>query len=50
MAFAPFGKTEFDYPESYKPLEEIIRKYPDSNLVIVSDLSTEKPFNLMPKH
>jgi hypothetical protein len=41
MAFAPFGKTEFDYPESYKPLEEIIKKYSDSNLAVAGDFNTE---------
>jgi endonuclease/exonuclease/phosphatase family metal-dependent hydrolase len=48
MAFAPFGKTEFDYPESYKPLEEIIKKYSNSNLVVAGDFNTEKLFDLIP--
>ena len=48
MAFAPFDKTEFDYPESYKPLEEIILKNIDSNLIVAGDFNTEKLFDLMP--
>ena len=48
MAFAPFGKTEFDYPESYKPLEKIIKKYSNSNLVVAGDFNTEKLFDLIP--
>ena len=48
MAFAPFGKTEFDYPESYKPLEDIIKKYSSGNLVVAGDFNTEKLFDLMP--
>ena len=31
IAFAPFGKTEWDYPSSYKPLEELIDEYSESN-------------------
>ncbi len=49
MAFAPFGKTEFDYPESYKPLEELILNCKEENIIVMGDLNTEKPFELMPK-
>ena len=48
MAFSPFGKTEFDYPESYKPLEEIIMKHSGDNLIVAGDFNTEKLFDLMP--
>lgn len=49
MAFAPFDKTEFDYPESYKPLEELIKASKDSNLIVLGDFNTEKLFDLIPK-
>lgn len=48
MAFASFGKTEFDYPDSYKPLEEMINKYSDDSLIIVGDFNTERLFDVMP--
>lgn len=48
MAFAPFDKTEFDYPESYKPLEELISNNLDSNLVVLGDFNSEEAFKLMP--
>ena len=48
MAFAPFGKTEFDYPESYKPLEKLIYDNLDSNLIVLGDFNSEKVFALMP--
>ena len=48
MAFAPFGKTEFDYPESYKPLEELMMKSKDDNLIVLGDFNSEKIFDLMP--
>ena len=49
MAFSPFDKTEFDYPESYKPLEELIKKSKDSNLIVLGDFNTEKLFDLIPE-
>ena len=49
MAFAPFDKTEFDYPESYKPLEELIKNSKDSNLIVLGDFNTEKLFDLIPE-
>ncbi len=49
MAFAPFDKTEFDYPESYKPLEEIINDSKNDNLVVMGDFNTEKLYNIIPK-
>ena len=49
MAFAPFDKTEFDYPESYKPLEVIINDSKNDNLVIMGDFNTEKLYDIIPK-
>ena len=49
IAFAPFDKTEFDYPESYKPLEELIKRFKDSNLIVLGDFNSEKLFELIPK-
>ena len=49
MAFAPFDKTEFDYPESYKPLEEIINDTKNDNLVVMGDFNTERLLQIMPK-
>ena len=49
MAFAPFDKTEFDYPESYKPLEELIKEYKDSNLIVMGDFNTERLFDVIPE-
>lgn len=49
MAFAPFDKTEFDYPESYKPLEELIINCKEENLIVMGDFNTEKLFELMPE-
>ncbi len=48
MAFTPFGKTKFDYPKSYKPLENIIQKLSSENLVVAGDSNTEKLFDIMP--
>jgi len=48
IAFAPYGKTEFDYPESYRPLEEIIKKYSANNLIVAGDFNSEKLFDLLP--
>ena len=48
MAFAPFGKTEFDYPESYTPLEEQIVNCKDDNLIVMGDFNSEKLFELIP--
>ena len=48
IAFAPYGKTAFDYPESYKPFEEMIYDCSDENLIAVGDLNTEKTFDVMP--
>ena len=48
MAFAPFGKSEFDYPESYKPLEELILNCKENNLIVIGDFNTEKLFDLIP--
>ena len=48
MAFAPFDKTEFDYPESYKPLEELIINCKEDKLIVMGDFNTEKLFELMP--
>ena len=49
MAFAPFDKTEFDYPESYRPLEELIIDCKEENLIVLGDFNTEKLFDLIPK-
>lgn len=49
MAFAPFDKTEFDYPESYKPLEELIKKSNNGNLIVLGDFNTEKLFDIIPE-
>lgn len=48
MAFAPFDKTEFDYPESYKPLEDLIISCADDNLIVLGDFNTEKLFEIIP--
>lgn len=48
IAFAPFGKTEFDYPESYKPLENLINECIDENLIVLWDFNSEKFFDLIP--
>ena len=48
IAFEPFDKTEFDYPESYKPLEELINTCINDNLVILGDFNTEKLFEIIP--
>ena len=48
MAFAPFGKTEFDYPESYKPLEELINSSLGEKLVVLGDFNTEELFKIIP--
>ena len=48
MAFAPFDKTEFDYPDSYKPLEELIETYTNDNLIVLGDFNTEKLFQIIP--
>ena len=49
VAFAPFDKTEFDYPESYKPLEELIISNSDGNLIVLGDFNTEKLFQIIPE-
>jgi len=49
MAFAPFDKTEFDYPESYKPLEELIVSNSNDNLIVLGDFNTEKLFQIIPE-
>ena len=49
MAFAPFDKTEFDYPESYKPLEELIISNSTDKLIVLGDFNTEKLFQIIPK-
>ena len=48
MAFAPFNKTEFDYPESYKPLEDIIMASKSDNLLVLGDFNSEQLFTLIP--
>ena len=48
MAFAPFGKTEFDYPESYKPLEDLMMSCNGQNLIVLGDFNSEKLFEIMP--
>lgn len=48
MAFAPFDKTEFDYPESYKPLEELINNCKNDNLIVMGDFNTEKLYEIIP--
>ncbi len=48
IAFAPFDKTEFDYPESYKPLEELIMNCKEDKLIVIGDFNTEKLFKLIP--
>ena len=48
MAFAPFDKTEFDYPESYEPLERLILECSEDNLIAIGDFNTEKLFELIP--
>ena len=49
MSFAPFGKTEFDYPESYTPLEELIKANLNDNLIVLGDFNTEKIFEFLPE-
>ena len=49
MAFAPFDKTEFDYPESYKPLEKLIISNSETNLIVLGDFNTEKLFQIIPR-
>jgi len=49
MAFAPFDKTEFDYPESYKPLEKLIISNRETNLIVLGDFNTEKLFQIIPR-
>lgn len=49
MAFAPFDKTEFDYPESYKPLEDLIISNSNTNLIVLGDFNTEKLFQIIPR-
>ena len=48
MAFAPFGKTEFDYPESYQPLENLIHESHNDNLIVLGDFNTEHLFTIIP--
>ena len=48
IAFAPFNKSEFDYPKSYKPLEDLINNNMESNLIVLGDFNTEKIFELIP--
>lgn len=48
IAFAPFGKNEFDYPESYKPLEDLIKENTDKNLIVLGDFNTENLFEVIP--
>lgn len=48
IAFAPFDKTEFDYPESYKPLEKLINSHANMNLIVLGDFNTEKLFQIIP--
>ncbi len=48
MAFAPFDKTEFDFPESYRPLEQLINQNSTKNLIVLGDFNTESIFELMP--
>lgn len=48
IAFATFGKNEFDHPESYKPLENLINEYIDDNLIVLWDFNSEKLFDLIP--
>jgi endonuclease/exonuclease/phosphatase family metal-dependent hydrolase len=48
IAFAPFDKTEFDYPESYKPLEQIIKDSLKDNLIVLGDFNSERIFDLLP--
>ncbi len=49
IAFAPFDKTEFDYPESYKPLGKLICECKDDDLVVMGDFNTEKIFEIVPE-
>ena len=49
IAFAPFNKTEFDYPESYKPLGELITDCKNDNLVVMGDFNTEKLDEIIPE-
>lgn len=51
IAFRPFGKTSDDYPESYKPLEEIIcNNCINNNKVIVcGDFNNMHVFELIPE-
>ena len=48
IAFAPYGKTEFDYPESYKPLEELMMSSKEANIIALGDFNSEKIFEIMP--
>ncbi len=49
MAFAPFDKTEFDYPESYKPLEELICSSTEDKLIVLGDFNTESLYKIIPQ-
>jgi len=48
IAFLPFGCTEFDYPESYIPLEDIICEKYKSDLIVMGDFNTDKLYSLIP--
>ena len=48
IAFSPFDKSEFDYPESYKPLEDLINDCIEDNLIVLGDFNSEELFKLIP--
>ncbi|MDD3187089.1 MAG: endonuclease/exonuclease/phosphatase family protein [Bacilli bacterium] len=51
IAFAPFDKKAEDFPQSYKPLSDLICKIIDNNetLVACGDFNTEVLFDLIPE-
>ena len=40
ISFAPFGKKAKDYPESYRPLYEAIKKNSDREMIVLGDFNT----------
>lgn len=51
IAFRPFGKTSDDYPESYKPLEDLICEncINDNKLIACGDFNSTHLYDLIPK-
>lgn len=51
IAFAPFDKKAEDFPQSYKPLSNLILKISNNNeaLIVCGDFNTEYLFDLIPE-